>query len=1188
MKATPLPAARTSPQRPVLRLRDYQEEAVAAITAGLGARGTRGQLHAACGSGKTIMGLAGALRTVGEEGLFVVTVPSVPLVAQTVATWRELAGMDSILAVCSDESVGGEPDSSVRATDIPAQVTTQSGEIAEWLRRRPARSLVVTTIYSAHRLGEALLATGASADVVIVDEAHHLTGTPSPTTSRVLSDEAFPAHRRLFLTATPRLNDAQAATTGALTMSDRDVFGPVLYRYSWSRAIREKHLEDYRIVVMGVAEGQLYDLLQDTERQHVTGPGGADIRTLAAQTVMAKAAVQYGLRRIIAFCPRVEAAREFTRSLNTTLRKLSPGEHPGPAHAQWVSGEMSHAQREGILDTLREPPASWSVVANVRCLSEGVDVPAVDAVVFTNPKNSQVDIMQAVGRALRRSPDGSGTATIIVPIVVPDSTEEIGDLDPGDFRTLWQVVRALRAHDESLGIDLDYQRANTVSGEERLPSKISVEMPPGTDNALLQELKALAVKQTTSSWWSGYGHAAIYQEQHGDLAVPSEYETVSGFHLGRWIINARQHWRKGWLSDERVAALERIGMVFDRTKERELPWRRLLDEMERYRAVHGDAAVPQSYVSPTGYALGSKINTTRQHTSVPGWVRESLDELGMIWNARDLEWQRLVEACMAYRAEHGHLNVPKTYVAADGYTLGARLHLRAQRAREGQLDDAELRTLEELGWLTHTEKGRADKSWNELLAACDRYVAVQGSLATVSVDYVDDTGYRLGDRIAYYRHLASTRGHVPEERRAALDARGMLWRVAPGRKLTDEEKDALRATTLPERGAHVVRLLDEQNVSRKATARLLDISETALLRKAEAARTSGRWPAADHDLTDEEAERVTAVSGTEQGAVITHLIDHEDVTLSSVARLLGMAQSSLPARLKEYATLGTWTVPPRPLTARESARLTSLAGEAQGATAVHLLAQGVKRRCIADALGLDPSSLRNRIEQYEAGRGWHTPPRDLTAQEAAHLTALTGTEQGSMVVRLQEEQNVRRESIAKALGATTNALTARVQVFRTDGRWPTPRARKATPAEADRLTSLTGTDQGAEIVRLLDEENVTLPSIAPALGLTTPGLQSRVNRFRARGAWPTPTRALTAEETTHLLSLTGPEQGRLVLSLREKGVPWVSLADVLGLHVTTLTYRCKNLPNSGHWPTSPHTLPAPRPSASESPTRASR
>ncbi|ASY37023.1 helicase associated domain-containing protein [Streptomyces sp. CLI2509] len=892
---------------------------------------------------------------------------------------------------------------------------------------------------------------------------------------------------------------------------------------------------------------------------------------------MAKAALQYGLRRIIAFCPRVEAAREFTRSLNTTLRKLSPGEHPGPAHAQWVSGEMSHAQRECVLDTLREPPASWSVVANVRCLSEGVDVPAVDAVVFTNPKNSQVDIMQAVGRALRRSPDGSGTATIIVPIVVPDSTEEIGDLDPGDFRTLWQVVRALRAHDESLGVDLDSQRASMVSGEERLPSKISVEMPPGTDNALLQELKALAVKQTTSSWWSGYGHAAIYQEQHGDLAVPSEYETVSGFHLGRWIINARQHWRKGWLSDERVAALERIGMVFDRTKERELPWRKLLDEMERYRAVHGDAAVPQSYVSPTGYALGSKINTTRQHTSVPGWVRESLDALGMVWNARDLEWQRLVDACMAYRTEHGHLNVPQTYVTADGYTLGVRLYNRAQRARRGELDAAELRTLEELGWLAHT---RSDKQWSEFLAACDRYVTVHGSLATASTEYVDDTGYFLGDRIAYYRRLAAARGQrqLSDERRAALEARGMIWRVAPGRKLTDEETAELRATPPAELGARVVALLDE-DVNRKDTARVLGISETALVRKAEAARASGPWPA-DHDLTDEETERLAALTGPEQAAAITQLTDHGDVTLTSVARFLGSTQSALTARLKEYAASGTWDVPSRPLTARETARLTSCTGNAQGAMALTLANRGVHSTGIADALGISPSALRNRAEKYEAGHGWPTPPRDLTPQETAHLRTLTGTAQGQMVVRLLDEENVRNASITAALSpATPAAVKNRIYAFRNTGYWPTPKPRKITPAETDDLASLTGTELATAVVRLLDEQNVTLPSIATALDTPTPTLRSRVNRFRKHGAWPTPSRAITEKEAARLSSLTGPAQGRLAQHLIDQGVPRQDLADILHLHVTSLGYRLTTLRDTGQWPTHKPTPSVPTPSA---------
>ncbi|WP_345116517.1 helicase-related protein, partial [Streptomyces drozdowiczii] len=194
----------------------------------------------------------------------------------------------------------------------------------------------------------------------------------------------------------------------------------------WARAISEGYLDSYRVVIMGVAQRQMLSLLHDDDRRHVDEPAAPDLRTLAAQTVLALAARQYGLRRVIAFCHRLEAAGEFVRSLPSTLARLRPDQRPdGDVQAARITGEHSHAEREAILDTLRYPAGAWTVVANVRCLTEGVDVPAVDGILFTHPKTSRVDIVQAVGRALRRSPDGAGTATIIVPIPVPDSTEQV-------------------------------------------------------------------------------------------------------------------------------------------------------------------------------------------------------------------------------------------------------------------------------------------------------------------------------------------------------------------------------------------------------------------------------------------------------------------------------------------------------------------------------------------------------------------------------------------------------------------------------------------------------------------------------------------------------------------------------------------------------------------------------------------
>jgi predicted helicase len=262
------------------------------------------------------MAALGAARLVPGDGLLVVFTPSLALVAQTLREWRSLCPADAVLAVCSDDTVTDAP---AHVGDLGEQTTTDVDEILSWLHRTRGRRLVVSTYLSAHRLAEALRSAGATVDLAVHDEAHHLAGRPDFTTHRILDTTFFPARRRLFMTATPRIDDLRAETSGTLTMSDTTIFGPVLYHYPWARAISEGYLDDYRVVIMGVTHKQLLDLLRDEKHSHVEAPGGPDLRTLAAQTVLAQAARQYGLRRVLAFCHRLDTAHEFVRSLTNSV-----------------------------------------------------------------------------------------------------------------------------------------------------------------------------------------------------------------------------------------------------------------------------------------------------------------------------------------------------------------------------------------------------------------------------------------------------------------------------------------------------------------------------------------------------------------------------------------------------------------------------------------------------------------------------------------------------------------------------------------------------------------------------------------------------------------------------------------------------------------------------------------------------
>ena len=687
-------------------LRPYQQDIVAAVHQSL-AGGGIGQIRMACGSGKTIVGQRAAERLLPQGGTVALLAPSLALIAQTLTAWKRNAERDfEALAVCSDDSVA---DSPVHTGDLPVPVTTSQDEITGWLRRPGAAGLrlVLCTYASAARLADAVTEAGPL-DLVVFDEAHHMAERADYAIRQILSPARLPARRRLFMTATPRVDlretrtEVGGGTVPMIGMDDHTAFGPVLGDYPFARGIAEGYLEDYRIAVIGVRDSQARALLAERGVEYVDAPGGASLRTAVAQVALGKAREQFGISRVLAFHPKVDDAAEFSRALPGVLRRAAPDATEG-LHAGHVHGGMPSRVRERILGRLREvPEGGWTVISNARCLGEGVDVPAVDAVLFAHPKKSAVDIGQAVGRALRRDPLTPGPATIIVPLVVPEQDEEIGDLEPGDYATLWQVVRALRGHDKAFGAALDSQRSHATVSNPSLPDKITVVLPPGVSQGFLADLKLLLVRQTTSPWWEGYHAAAAYYEQRGDLLIPAEFVNDQGVKVGSWIAHRRSERRAGVLSPDRVELLDALGMVWrvDLAQER---WDLGIAAARAYRAGHGDLFVPKEHVTDDGHSLGAWIGTQRQKRRrgelSPEQISE-LESLGMVWDQGEARWQQMYGAARVFHDRHGHLDVPHAHATPDGLKLGSWvLHQRQLHSgvKPGGLSEDRRRALDQLG-----------------------------------------------------------------------------------------------------------------------------------------------------------------------------------------------------------------------------------------------------------------------------------------------------------------------------------------------------------------------------------------------------------------------------------------------------------------------------------------------------------
>lgn len=466
----------------------------------------RGQLIRACGTGKTLIGLRVAEALKSRRTL--VLVPSLSLVSQILSDWaKDGLRPFRFLPVCSDETIGGEDHLVAHVSQLGVPATTNPSEIAGFMRGTGTRVIFSTyksspkiaLTFKQHRLDPF--------DLVIADEAHRCAGVEAGEAATVLDPQQIRARKRLFMTATPRIASESSKTRAdsmgleLVSMDDQKLFGPVFHELKFSDAIRLKLLTDYRVEIIGVDDPLYRQYAQQGVFVTLDGKTVTDAQNLTSHIAVAKAIKKYDLRRIITFHGRVTRAREFADQFPQFIRWMPTADIPtGEIWSELISGEMPSNKRDAILDRLREvaPPAR-GVVTNARCLSEGIDVRALDGVAFIDPKESQVDIIQAVGRAIRKA-KRKKHGIIILPVYISSGEDEEKTLEDSSFKQVWRVLRALRSHDDQLASELDNLRANL--GKRRkvranLPAKINVNLPTRLDTSFANAFYLRTVRAIT-------------------------------------------------------------------------------------------------------------------------------------------------------------------------------------------------------------------------------------------------------------------------------------------------------------------------------------------------------------------------------------------------------------------------------------------------------------------------------------------------------------------------------------------------------------------------------------------------------------------------------------------------------------------------------------------------------------------
>ncbi|VVT18131.1 DEAD/DEAH box helicase [Erythrobacter sp. EC-HK427] len=473
---------------PPKELRKHQAEALEAVRKGL-AEADRGKLIMACGTGKTFTGLKIAEDMVGAGGNVLVLLPSLALVNQTIREWT----IDSqtplrSFAVCSDSQVGkrkgagGSDDiAEVERHDLDYPATTNAARLASKAANDASdrMTVVFSTYQSIQVISDAQRLHGLPEfDLIICDEAHRTTGATlagedESNFVKVHDQDFLKAGKRLYMTATPRVfgeaAKAKASEHAAklADMGDESMFGKDLFVRGFGWAVENELLTDYKVIVLAVDEAMISASVQNRLRD---GPKELKLDDATKIIGCYKALIKSGLanevltdsqpmQRALAFAKTIDASKTIASEFRAVVEEYRASEEgqealgnaePLTVELQHVDGTMGARERAQKLDWLKEShgDAICRILTNARCLSEGVDVPALDAILFMHPRKSQIDVVQSVGRVMRRAP-GKKMGYVILPIGVPAGTSPEEALNDNErYRVVWQILNALRSHDE--------------------------------------------------------------------------------------------------------------------------------------------------------------------------------------------------------------------------------------------------------------------------------------------------------------------------------------------------------------------------------------------------------------------------------------------------------------------------------------------------------------------------------------------------------------------------------------------------------------------------------------------------------------------------------------------------------------------------------------------------------------------
>ena len=718
-------------QKTFITPRKHQLEAIESCVDGFN-EGSRGQLILPCGAGKTYAALW--IKEALHATKTLVLVPSLALLRQIKNEWtNQRKSPYRYLCVCSESDIDKETDDSMvtHTYEIDINVTTDPVQIKKFLQSDYPEKVIFSTYHSLEAIAKAIEDYDFEFDYIFCDEAHKTAGVGKNRYSLVHDNKRIPATRRLYATATPRIvKESIKKKLGddlkyAYDMNDPAVFGKEFYRMTFKDAIEQDILVDYKIVAIGVNDVKLREYIKS--KTYIDAKTSIDevANCYALEQIMQK----YNATHALTFHSRIKYAEAFALRHSNLFSTVN---------TFYVSGEQTTSCRNLRLNEFKN--SSRATMSNARCLTEGVDIPAIDLVYFCDPKNSKVDIVQAAGRALRKK-DGKKQGLIVVPVYHSDAAKVEDAISQSSFKNLIQVIRALCDQDERLQDEISQiaynkklqpqnNRIEFSNLEFEETGIISLE---GFEADLKESLFDQVIAKSTGIWEMHFAQFKDYMNKNDDYPTAEDDNE-----LLQWISQQRQRRNKGLLSADKINRLNGVNFIWDGQKAK---WDGLFDKLVLFRNENPNRW--PVYDRGNKESLDSKLSNFcqvmrkryRENDLTEYWLEKLLsidfnfDGIQDNWTVRCLEMKGILNDMDTISIE----------------LLGDNYHWLARQKKScnlGELSKKQEQMMESLNL------DRFFESWDSKFERTKEWVTISGKLPT-NTTHKEFTGWLMSQRTVF-------------------------------------------------------------------------------------------------------------------------------------------------------------------------------------------------------------------------------------------------------------------------------------------------------------------------------------------------------------------------------------------------------------------------------------------------------